>query len=279
MLTRRNVSYLLRPAIALMPVKYGITVLTFHNLSLEQFPWFDSVVEFIVKNYEVVNPKGFLLNETPRQANRLQILFTFDDGFYSNRLLVEQSLAKHNLKALFFLPEGFIGLSRNEAYDFVLKNFFPTRKHLMGPKYRYHALSWKDVDWLLMQGHVVGAHTKQHQMLSTLTAQQQTEEIIESANRMESLLGIEVSSFAYPFGSVASVNANAIQFAAKRFQYSFSNVRGSISESPSHNFLFRQNLVPGDPLWLVQAMIEGRIDWKYHKERKESMRLILGSGV
>ena len=101
MLTRRYTSHLLRPAIALMPVKHVITVLKFHNLLLKQFTWFDSVVQFIVENYEVIDPKEFLYNEVPKQVNRLQILLTFDDGFYSNRLLVEQSLAKHNLKALF----------------------------------------------------------------------------------------------------------------------------------------------------------------------------------
>ena len=103
MLTRRYTSHLLRPAIALMPVKHVITVLTFHNLLLKQFTWFDSVVQFIVENYDIVNPKEFSYNEAPEQANRLRILFTFDDGFYSNRLLVEKIFTKHNLKALFFL--------------------------------------------------------------------------------------------------------------------------------------------------------------------------------
>ena len=100
MLSRQYNSYLLPPAIALMPVKHGITVLTFHNLLLEQFTLFDSVVQFIVQYYEVVHPKEFLYNEAPEQANRMQILFTFDDGFYSNRLLVEKIFANHNLKAL-----------------------------------------------------------------------------------------------------------------------------------------------------------------------------------
>lgn len=279
MLKRRYISHLSRPVIALMPVKYGVTALTFHNLSPDQFAWFDKVVQFVVENYQVLDPTEFLQNRAPQQAKRLQILFTFDDGFYSNRLLVEQSLASHNIKALFFLPEGFIGLNENESYNFALKKFYASREYLEEPKHHYRALSWRDVDWLIMQGHVVGAHTRRHLMLSTLTARQQIEEIIESTNSIECRLGIEVSIFAYPFGSVASVNADAIRFAAQRFQCSFSNVRGSISESPSHNFLFRQNLVAGDPLWLVQAMIEGRIDWKYHKERKASVRLTLGAGV
>lgn len=103
MLTRHYISHLSRPAIALMPVKHGVTLLTFHNLLLEQFTWFDSVVQFIVQNYEVVHPKEFLYNQAPEQANRMQILFTFDDGFYPNRLLIEKIFAKNNLKALFFL--------------------------------------------------------------------------------------------------------------------------------------------------------------------------------
>ena len=150
---------------------------------------------------------------------------------------------------------------------------------MKGARDQYRALSWRDVGWLITHGHAVGAHSKQHLRLSTLSVQKQMEEIVDSANRIEARLGIKISSFAYPFGSVSSINADSLRLASQRFQYSFSNVRGTIGESPSQKFLFRQNLVAGDPLWLVQAMIEGRIDWKYHQERQAAFRLLLEAGV
>ncbi len=279
MLQRHFISNLLRPVIALTPVKFGVVALTFHNILPEQFSWFERLVKLVIENYEVIDPKEFLANRISTQAKSLQVLFTFDDGFYSNRLLVEKVLANHNVKALFFLPEGFIGLNENDAYNFVIKKIYPTRKTLKGVRDQYRALSWKDVEWLITQGHVVGGHSKQHLRLSTLSVQKQVEEIVDSANRIEARLGIKISSFAYPFGSVSSINSDSIRFASQRFQYSFSNVRGTICESPSQNFLFRQNLVAGDPLWLVQAMIEGRIDWKYHQDRRAAIHLLLEAGV
>ena len=64
------------------------------------------------------------------------------------------------------------------------------------------------------------------------------------------------------------MNKDAIDLAKKRFEFVFSNIRGSVSESPGSHFIFRQNIVPNDPIWLVRVMIEGKLDWMYAKLRK-----------
>ena len=102
------ISNLLRLVIALTPVKSGVAALTFHNLLPEQFSWFDRLVK-LIENYEVIDPKEFLQNKISTQAKSLQVLFTFDDGFYSNRLLVEKVLANHSVKALFFFQKVSLG--------------------------------------------------------------------------------------------------------------------------------------------------------------------------
>ena len=60
----------------------------------------------------------------------------------------------------------------------------------------------------------------------------------------------------------------ALELSMKRYKYIFSNIRGSVSDSPSTSFIFRQNIAPEDPIWLVKLIIEGRLDWKYKKSRK-----------
>ena len=59
--------------------------------------------------------------------------------------------------------------------------------------------------------------------------------------------------------------------ASNRYDFIFSNVRGNIHESPSRNFIFRQNIVPGDPLSLIDIMIDGHLDWRYRKVRNNAI--------
>ena len=141
-------------------------------------------------------------------------------------------------------------------------------------------MSWSEVAWLIENGHSMGAHTKTHRMLSHIADPEIMEdEVVASAERMESVIGTKLTCFAYPFGSVGSINEEALRKASGHFDYSFSNVRGEVSESPSNHFIFRQNLVPGDPIWLVRAIIEGRLDWKYREMRKQSEKIVVNSGI
>ena len=73
--------------------------------------------------------------------------------------------------------------------------------------------------------------------------------------------------FAYPFGNPESIDRSSVAIASERFSYSFTNVRGNLEESYNRHLLFRQNLVPGMPLWLVEAFLEGRVDWRYRSNR------------
>ena len=58
--------------------------------------------------------------------------------------------------------------------------------------------------------------------------------------------------------------------AKKRFDFIFSNVRGNVLESPDRGFIFRQNIVPKDPIWLIRMMINGQLDWKYDTTRNDA---------
>ena len=280
MSNRQIITTLLRPILTLMPKKHGVTALTFHNFSPDQFPWFESVVKFALENYEVIDPKDFLQGNASAGSDRLQVLFTFDDGFSSNIKLAKKCMSQYGIKGLFFLTEEFVGKDVDASYRFALDHFFPTWSALPLPQQQYAAMSWSDVEWLLDHGHSIGAHTRAHLNLSGVSDESILfDEVVASADRMEHRLGLELDSFAYPFGSIASVSKSAITCAMPRFSHGFSNVRGAIDESPSNHFLFRQNLVPNDPMWLVRAMIEGRLDWKYKNERDQSRQLVQEVGI
>jgi peptidoglycan/xylan/chitin deacetylase (PgdA/CDA1 family) len=71
----------------------------------------------------------------------------------------------------------------------------------------------------------IGAHTLTHPVLSSLSAEQQQEEIAGSKRRLESLTGKTITSFAYPYGkknhytsqTVSTVQANGFACACSNF--------------------------------------------------------------
>lgn len=268
---RKVISAMLWPALVSRPAKRGVVAITFHNILTSQMSWFDSVCRVVTERYKVIDPRDFHCGKYILGNHDLQVMFTFDDGYSSNIKIAKECMSKYGIKGLFFLTEEFIGKNINDSYHFALEHFFPGRTSLPKPKEQYTAMSWSDVEWLLDNGHSIGAHTRTHPNLNHVQDQfLLKDEIIASADRMEDRLGLELKCFAYPFGSVSSIPKSAITNAMLRFSYSFSNVRGTIAESPSNYLLFRQNLVPNDSMWLVQAMIEGRLDWKYKYERDQS---------
>ena len=112
-----------------------------------------------------------------------------------------------------------------------------------------------------------------HPILSSLDSNKIQEEINKSVNLLESHINIPISFFAFPFGSLNTINSESYEIAKKRFKYCFSNIRGGLSESPSRYFLFRQNLVPNMPIYLVNAILQGKMDLKYSLDRNKAKKI------
>lgn len=265
---RKILSSLLFPFFTILPRKEGVSVLTLHNIYPKDYLWFEVLIEKLAQTYEFVDPTN-LRHELSTNAKPSKILFTFDDGFLSNKILAERVLAKFGIKAVFFITQGFIGIEKNKVVEFLRNNFYPESNDLEIDSSLNAPMSWADVDWLVRNGHIIGAHTKTHPVLSTVVSRDNLiEEIVMSADAIESKLGVEVNCFAFPFGTLDSVNRESIDLAKNRFDFIFSNIRGSVSESPGNHFIFRQNIVPNDPIWLAMMAIEGKLDWRFAKARK-----------
>jgi len=235
--------------------KPEVCIVTLHNISEKQFKWFEDFIDFIDKKYGFINPNDFLAEG--RKANN-GVLLTFDDGFRSNRVVAESILKKYDVKAVFFITEKFVGLKKIDSIIFSQKNFYPNSKISQEQAQDNMAMSWSDVDWLASNGHTIGAHTATHKMLSKIDdLDLLRDEIQTSADRLEKKIKSRVSMFAFPFGTPNSVSINAFELSKNRFDYVFSNVRGGVNKSPDNYFLFRQNIVPGDPLWLIEMIIDG----------------------
>lgn len=238
-------------------------IVTLHNIPKTQVKWFKNFIDFIDKKYGFINPSEFL--EKGKNVNN-GVLLTFDDGFYSNRVIAESVLKEYNIKAMFFIAEKFIGLKEADSFVFSQNNFYPNSKISQEEVQDNVAMSWSDVDWLASNGHIIGAHTATHKMLSRIDSLDLLQDEIQvSADRLEEKIKSKVRIFAFPFGTPDSVSIDAFELSKKRFDYVFSNIRGSVNESPDNYFLFRQNIVPGDPLWVIKLIIDNRFNWKYKK--------------
>ena len=256
-----------RLTVRLVRKKLGPVAITLHHVPDTDFGWIEEFIDGLLEKYEFLSPNEILSGKT-LVDNKL--LLSFDDGFLSQKRLTNKILDPRNIKAVFFVPTSFISLRGEEAFEFAKTRFFPNSYPQDLSFGAYDAMSWSDLSSLLDNDHVIGGHTGTHPQLSMLTNDQQRQEIVDSADILGEKLGISIKQFAYPFGSIQAVNRASVDIAQERFEISYSNIRGMLDEQASSHFLFRQNIVPGMPMWMAMAAVEGRLDWWYANIRRSA---------
>ena len=249
------------------------TIITFHNILPSDFGWFKNTIDLIENKFEIMNPNDIYTNN---KNSKKRVLITFDDGFKSNKKLEELFLKPKKIKAIFFITTNFISLNKIKAFEFVTNNFYPKSKSAflssVSNKNNFLPMKWNELKELVAGGHTIGAHTKSHPVLSNLTLENQRKEIIESKEIIEKKLNIIIEHFAFPFGSPETINSHSLDIMFKEFNYNFCNIRGMINKSKKH-LLFRQNISPAMPKWLIEDIINGKLDWLHSGKRKKIKNL------
>ena len=118
------------------------------------------------------------------------VVLTFDDGYAS---VVEEAwprLRERGMPATFFVTSGYIGSSQR----------FPWDRDPRVPGDLVRLVSGADVRAAAAEGLDIGSHTVTHPWLPTLSAPELERELTESRDRLEDLLGMPVTSLAYPTG-------------------------------------------------------------------------------
>lgn len=128
----------------------------------------------------------------PSKLPKKPVAITFDDG-YVDQLTAFNLLKKYNMKATFYIitsgeaSNWCVGMNRRRNQAKPCGNDFMTES---------------DIKMLDRSGIIeIGAHTVDHIGLASLDAKKQAFEIGESKKVLEKLLGHQVTSFAYPYGS------------------------------------------------------------------------------
>jgi peptidoglycan/xylan/chitin deacetylase (PgdA/CDA1 family) len=96
---------------------------------------------------------------------------------------------------------------------------------------------------MLSEGWEIGSHSVSHPDLTTISAERLREELLNSRSRLEADLGIEIQSFAYPFGSFTP------EMVKKVIEYGYSNAMG-IGTLSKHS--------QGNLFYLSRHAVDGR---------------------
>lgn len=250
----------------------SVRVLMYHDVPAISMTNFKVQLLFLKNHYNICDPVSFfkfLLGE--KELEGQNILITFDDGFKSNRLVAENLLGPMGIKALFFVPSGFINCSERAAQESYItekiyhRHVTPEELNQMAP------MNWDDLRCLLSEGHVIGAHTLNHISVNSPDVRVVEEEIFQSGRVLTQKLGVAIDSFAYPFGQIKYVNGPALNIIKKYFKFCFSGVRGENTKNTSPYAICREAVSPDSHPRYLQFIVEGGLDWRY-KEKVELLQ-------
>ncbi|PYP78203.1 MAG: hypothetical protein DMD35_12150 [Gemmatimonadetes bacterium] len=126
------------------------------------------------------------------------VAITFDDGVESFGRIAAPLLREHGLPVTLFVVTSAVGstnLWRGSGDPGI--PVFPL-------------LDWDELGRLAGEGVAIGAHTCTHPNLSAMDGESAEREIVESRARLARELGVDVTSFAYPYGAVSSAARDVV---------------------------------------------------------------------
>lgn len=133
----------------------------------------------------------------PRPGNAV---ITFDDGLRNNYTTALPILSRLRIRATVYVASDFIG------------GYSPWASPGAGGE----MLNEEDIQALAAVGWEIGAHTLSHPDMTSLDYDQCRAEIEGSRRRLETIVGLPVDTFAYPFGLYGAETVRAVQDAGMR---------------------------------------------------------------
>jgi peptidoglycan/xylan/chitin deacetylase (PgdA/CDA1 family) len=202
-----------------------------------------------------------------RRGGTLPCLVTVDDGFLSARRIGLEILPRYGVRGIFFVCPGLID-HRPDTASLVRHHVFRGN----GPENIPALMSWSDLAQLQHAGHTIGAHGLMHQRLSTLSGDALETEIAGSGHRIEQQLGREPQWYAYAFGDIDSVSADALQIIRRHFRFCRTGLRGANGSTNPRGLVFAQEIDLKMPQSFHRAILMGGLDIAYFGARARIRR-------
>ena len=256
-----------------------LRVLLYHDVPMSERDRFAGQLRWLARRWSFISPEQFeaILEGRERVSGR-QLLLTFDDGLVSNFEVAIEVLRPMRIHAIFFVISDLMSLSgRSEVRAFLGRHLFRGESSPPVPD-SWSAMSWVQLAQLLEAGHTIGAHTRSHQCLSGVAnTSDLIDQVVTSADEIESKMGVPIKHFAYPFGDIASFSAEAMTVARRRFRFIHSGIRGINGPLTSPHAIRRDALAVQDgqlnyaplPNSVAGGFLEGCADWYYRSARRK----------
>ena len=157
------------------------------------------------------------------------IVLTFDDGSDTTYATALPILQRYGFTGVSYIVSNYVGLTHYMDVDQIRA---------------LHAAGWE-----------IGSHGLSHKDL-TLRPDRQEDEIVQSRHQLESLLGVSVLSFAYPFGAYNTDSLHYVHFAGYIAAMGLGN--DSVQGSKNLFYLSRQAVKGTDDLRAFGSMLPWR---------------------
>ena len=248
-----------------------VFLLILHEVSGNEMARFKELIMRLKNKYNFLDPMDFItFINGDLKLTKDHLLLSFDDGFFSNYQVAKKILKPLEIKAVFFIPSGFIDSSiSNENERYIQENIYDGELSSDIQQVTMKAMSWKNLSELVDMGHIIGSHSKNHLRLSDINdIDLLEEEIISSGDRIEQILGIKVEHFAFPFGDINSVNKKVLELARTRYKYIYSGVRGPNSNDTNPFAIRREALNISDEFTYNTFVAGGGLSFYYWRARQ-----------
>lgn len=251
--------------------KNCVTIITYHAIEENYENAFKSQIEWLKKNYKILNPKEFYdFLDGKKDIDQHSVVITFDDGFISSYNAIQNFLNPLDIKVFFFIPSMFVNFPKNKWEQIISNNFFSGKLDLKNFPNCYQPISVEKIKNLINQGHKIGGHTNSHRNISGINSEQElNKEIIDPINIYKSKLNINLDSFAFPYGRIDHINYKSLKKISLNYSYCFSNIRGTNSHKTSNFAIRRQHVSPDMPIRYFGYIIEGGLDFYWNNHAKK----------
>ncbi|HEY1040687.1 MAG TPA: polysaccharide deacetylase family protein [Emticicia sp.] len=225
-----------------------LLVLNFHSTPRQFIGEFESIIDFLEREFEIISPSVFFENYGQQQVgNKNRVLITFDDGLKNNQYALEV-LDKRNISSLLFVVPDFI--TSNEPESYYIRNIRPIiNRYIDHEKEDFTPMSWENLTGIVGK-HSIGCHTLTHTMTKEFDHERLVSELIVSKKMIEEKLNISVNTFCSINNTLMSVGPEAKKMINELYDFHFTTIAGCNNELPDPHFIKRINV---ECFWLKGA--------------------------
>jgi peptidoglycan/xylan/chitin deacetylase (PgdA/CDA1 family) len=161
-----------------------------HHLFPEEEDGFRNLLRALSRDHYLISYSAAVDRIKSGEIDRPYICFSFDDGL-RQCLRIGQILSEFGVSGCFFICPSLVGETDGAKLKDICENRFGMPA--------MDLLDWDEVERLLKDGHEIGSHTLNHQVLSRLSERQVQDEVAGSHEFLAHRLG-GVRHFAWPEG-------------------------------------------------------------------------------